>query len=99
MGTTQTFSAIREEIAQVETTVTNKMLAKIEPSINEIRNEINTNMCNEMKNLGKNIQSSVCTDLRRLVREELELQNLKGAKNLADEDSPPSEEPGNSNDT
>merc|ERR1712112_527991 len=56
---------INDDIGKVEVRVTNKIMAEIEPSLGVMKDEI---------------QTSIGTDLRRLVQEEVTLQRLKEAK-------------------
>merc|ERR1711954_126761 len=65
----QTFTNLKEDIAQVETCVTNKLLKEIEPSLNLMKEEI---------------QTSVGSDIRRLVQEEMALQKMKENKVIED---------------
>merc|ERR1711954_452082 len=59
------FKEMKEEIGKVEDKVTSKLLSEIEPSLNGMKNEI---------------QTAVGLDIRRLVQEEMALQKLKEAK-------------------
>ena len=56
-------------MSQLEDRVTTKLIAKIEPNL---------------KTMKEQIQTGVCTDLRRLVQEELALQKM-GKKKQKDE--------------
>merc|ERR1712081_46035 len=59
------FLEIKGDIGKVEVRVTNKIMAEIEPSLNVMKEDI---------------QTSIGVDLRRLVQEEVTLQRLKEAK-------------------
>merc|ERR1711954_148572 len=70
----QTFQEIKGDIGKVEVRVTNKIMAEIEPSLNVMKEDI---------------QTSIGVDLRRLVQEEVTLQRLKEAKDSDDAESDP----------
>merc|ERR1712081_51663 len=63
------FKELKEDIGKVEERVTAKLMTEIEPSLVGMKNEI---------------QTSIGTDLRRLVQEEVALQRLKEAKEQED---------------
>merc|ERR1711954_631373 len=63
--TENSLKEIREEIVQVEENVTNKLMIQIKPSLESMKNEV---------------QQAACQDLRRLVQEEIALQNHKEPK-------------------
>merc|ERR1711954_477073 len=70
----KTFQDIKGDIGKVEVRVTNKIMAEIEPSLNVMKEDI---------------QTSIGVDLRRLVQEEVTLQRLKEAKDSDDAESDP----------
>merc|ERR1711954_298886 len=61
-ATNEKFKLMQNEINKVEESVTTKLLKEIEPSLNSMKDE--------MKN-------SMCTDIRRIVQEELNLKEMK----------------------
>merc|ERR1711954_378342 len=58
---------LKDEIGKIEERVTTKLMTEMEPSINGMKNEI---------------QSAINVDLRRLVQEELALQQMRNSKEL-----------------
>merc|ERR1712081_65757 len=56
------FNNLKNEIEQVENKVTDKLIKEIEPSLGKMKEDIEANMCK---------------DLRRIVQEELALQKMK----------------------
>merc|ERR1712081_10753 len=69
--TENSLKEIRQEIVQVEESVTNKLMAEIKPSLEGMKNEV---------------QNAACQDLRRLVQEEVELMRRREAKEKAVEE-------------
>merc|ERR1712112_487606 len=65
----QNFASLKEDIVQVENKVTNKLLKEIEPSLGQMKDEI---------------QTSMSRDLRRIVQEEVALQRMKELKEAED---------------
>merc|ERR1711954_363495 len=65
----QKFDSLKDEIAQVENKVTNKLLKEIEPSLGKMKEDIETSMSR---------------DLRRIVQEEVALQRMKELKEAED---------------
>merc|ERR1711954_325588 len=63
------FDDLKDEIAQVENKVTNKLIKEIEPSLGKMKDEIETTMNN---------------DLRRIVQEEVALQKMREMKEAGD---------------
>merc|ERR1711954_434175 len=61
----QKFSNLKDDIAQIETRVTNKLLKEIEPSLNHMKDEM---------------QTAMGTDIQRIVQEEMALQKMKERK-------------------
>merc|ERR1712081_52128 len=79
-ATDEKFKLMQNKINKVEENVTTKLLKEIEPSLNSMKDE--------MKN-------SMCTDIRRIVQEELNLKEMK-EKNV-DQAKPEEEHPENKN--
>merc|ERR1712081_7198 len=61
----QKFNNLKNEIAQVENKVTDKLIKEIEPSLGKMKEDI---------------EASMCKDLRRIVQEEVALQRMKETK-------------------
>merc|ERR1711954_225801 len=69
-ATNEKFKMIQTEINKVEENVTSKLMKEIKPSLNSMKGE--------MKN-------SMCTDIRRIVQEELSLREMKDQAKLDEE--------------
>merc|ERR1711954_172803 len=61
-ATNEKFKTIQTEINKVEENVTSKLMKEIEPSLNSMKGEM---------------KDSMCTDIRRIVQEELNLREMK----------------------
>merc|ERR1711954_255700 len=67
---TNALKEMQEDLANVEQSVTSKLMKEIEPSLGQMKNEI---------------QDNVNSNMRRLIQEEMALQKLAEAKNMGEE--------------
>merc|ERR1711954_627057 len=71
------FESIREEIASVKDSVTNKIVSQFKPSVDAMREEIQANVNTEINSMKNELREGMGSDLRRLIKDQLILIKIQ----------------------